>query len=166
MQEMSRSVVSSAAIFAFLIAAILQTGCSSRHPSDSDLSLRFEEHRAKFETIVSMAKEDSNATRIAPDFFKPAGAISEQRWATYRTLFDELGLESGLANWRPSGPITLIASSSGLATGGSSKGYAYLEQVPDNLYSSLDQRPEDLQSNDWAYRRIEGNWYLYFVWDD
>jgi len=95
-----------------------------------------------------MAKEDSNMVRIAKDFTwtkdnamfprpKSELGITNERWEKYKSLFYKLGLEAGILNYQPD-RVELISSTEGLLTGGSSKGYIYLENVPDRLETSLD----------------------------
>ena len=106
------------------------------HPSDDTLLRNFQEHEADFALLARMASEDSRVVRIAYDFTwlednagwpRPESELgfSRQRWDEYRRLFRKLDLEAGLLNHQPD-IILFLASTKGLMTGGSMKGYAYL----------------------------------------
>ena len=150
------------AVFVVLVAAL---GC---HPSDDRLIKNFVRHRADFEQILAMIQEDPNAKRIASDFIIPEGVISQERWSAYRELFRRAGVEDGIGNWGPKGPVIFFVSGIGLVTGGSTKGYAFLPDAPNpgSTYKSLNSRPPELASNARAYRPIADDWYIYYDWDD
>jgi hypothetical protein len=64
--------------------------------------------------------------------------------------------------------ILFIATAFGLATGGSSKGYAFRLTPPyeNALVDSIDgYKPKDARSY-WIYQRITTNWYLHYDYDD
>ena len=58
------------------------------------------------------------------------------------------------------------ASTRGLAVSGSSKGYAYLLEKPKTLVDNLDEYWSKDNKSFTAFRQIEGNWYLYFDYED
>jgi hypothetical protein len=144
-----------------VIPALLACG----HPSDQELIERFEARQEKFDALLRMYQEDSTLLRVTPDFTIPKNSLSAERWAEYRDLFDDLGLDGGLSGRSP-GPTIFFASTRGFVTGGDVKGYAYSEAVPGRLLDSLDRRPSDSESNVPVYRRITNRWYLYYSWDD
>jgi hypothetical protein len=146
----------------------------SPHPSDQYLGKTFIAYEADFEKLVRMSNEDSHVIRIAPDFTwldnnaawpRPESELgfSKQRWDEYRSLFSKLELKSGVLNYQPD-LILFIASSKGLVTGGSSKGYAYSVKDPPLIVESLDNysfKDSDKDIN-LAYRKLKGHWYLYY----
>lgn len=150
------------------------------HQSDKALILNFEDHAAQFVELVKMANEDKKVVRIARDFTwlednvnwpRPEAqrGISEMRWDQYRRLFRELGITDGLARYDdPSGAVIhLTVFSMGLLDRGISKGYAYSEVDLSPVVDSLDKRPDELRGSKQdgvVYRKIRGNWYLYFEW--
>lgn len=151
-----------------LVVAISVTAIACGHPSDDDLIANFEEHREEFGKLLEMVEVDSNAKRVAPDFLIPEKVISEDRWNEYRGLFRTTNIPEGIVIWSPSARVEFLASTIGMVTGGTVKGYAYLSAPPEpsTVYPSLDQRPQRLKSNVRAYREIRDRWYIFYEWDD
>ena len=154
---------------AFLIAILFVvslSGCSERpHPSDDELLTTFNAREGEFETLAAMFREDTHMVRIAPDFLRPEGGITKERWDAYRDLFQKLGLRSGIAlSGQPVDAIEFLASTNGYVVGGGSeKGYVYRENPPKQLLDSLDNLHfHDSKGFDTAYRHITGNWYLFY----
>lgn len=148
------------------------------HPSDATLEENFRKHRAGFNKLVDMSNADSKLVRIASDFTwlennaawpRPESEIgfSEQRWNEYRQLFNELGLKHGLARREDiPGVLFFDVSATGMVTGGDAKGYAYSTEELSPLVNSLDHIDIEVKSLQPLYKRIEGDWYLYYEWDD
>jgi hypothetical protein len=140
------------------------------HPSDQYLERVFAANQPEFEKLISMANEDSHVVRIASDFTwldtsaawpRPESELgfSNQRWDEYRRLFSKLGLTSGLVNDAP-GFVLFFASSKGLVTGGSTKGYAYCATEPKFIVDSLDH--PSFKDSSILYKKLKGNWYLFY----
>lgn len=140
------------------------------HPSDQTLESNFLKNEADFDLLVRMAQADARVVRIAPDFTwldtnaawpRPQSELgfSIERWEEYRTLFSKLGLSAGILNYQPES-VMLVASSQGLVTGGSSKGYAYSIKEPPHLVDSLEN--VSFKDSRIAYKRIKGHWYLFY----
>src|SRR5262245_61430813 len=157
---------------------VIFVGCSlfedSPHPTDDALIANFQRHEADFDLLARMSQEDSNLVRIAPDFTwtresaawpRPESELgfSRPRWGEYRSLFRKLGLTSGLLNYQPD-LILCLASTKGLVTGGSSKGYAYSAKEPLLIVDSLDNYSfkDSIKDINIVYRKLKGNWYLYY----
>lgn len=164
-------------ILVAVMLLILQSGCfDTPHPSDAELEDVFSDHQADFELLLSMSKVDSRVMRIAPDFTwlgddaswprpKEKLGFSEERWDQYRQLFQKLKLKNGLVRYDDPGITYFLASSKGLVTGGSGKGYAYSEKDLSPLSESLDKISTDLlhkSANRTVYKRIKPNWYLFY----
>ena len=161
-----------------LVAAALDCGLSRSHPSDAALERVFFEKRGTFERLAKMAEEDRKVVRIAHDFTwledtvawpRPNSKIgfSVERWDEYRTIFRELGLSAGTArNKDYPGILFLIASAEGMVTGGSDKGYAFSPVPLLTQQQSLDGLPPGSRSGVPSFKHLDGNWYLYFRWDD
>ena len=168
-----------------ILLLALMTACDpfnldKPHPSDDELIRNFQKNEADFNKLVTMSNEDSKVIRIAPDFTRlennwawprPESELgfSKQRWDEYRTLFNKLGLQSGISRERDSEStiIFLTASSKGMTFRGSSKGYAYSEQELSPVFDSLNQNPVDpqkRQKHGVAYRKIKDHWYLSYDW--
>lgn len=152
----------------------------SPHPSDNELIQNFQNNEADFEKLNQMAKEDSDFVRIAHHFnwtkesadYPPSKlkkVLPEERWNEYRNLFDKLNLTAGICNYQPK-EVWFLASGKGMVTGGSTKGYMYLAEEPSPIIESLDKpnfnRPEfEGKSSAILYRKLKGNWYLYYEID-
>jgi hypothetical protein len=117
-----------------------------------------------------MFQSDKKLGRVAYDFTRPEKpgeiGITEERIKEYRRFFDELKLTAGIEGYEPKDSVMFIRSTQGLSISGSSKGFAYLEKRPELLVDSLDDyRSKDGRSFT-AFRHIEGNWYLYYDYED
>ena len=150
------------------------------HPADDELLTNFRAHQAEFEQLRKMCQEDAQMVRIADHFLwkedtvrwprpEPEWGISRERWDAYKDLFIKVKLDNGLVSYQPKG-IHFFANNRGMVTGGSSKGYAYLAQSPNQLFDSIDYFSDhSLSSADvagaTAFRRIEGDWYLFIEKD-
>lgn len=166
----------------WLLASVVlwaMLGCG-HHPSDVTLLRRFTANRAKFAQLVAMSNVDQRVVRIAQSFTRVEGGmawptwdllqgISSERWAQYRALFRQLGLDSGLYRGRlPDGApiVVLVASSLGIVNHGSSKGYAYSTGKVSPVFQSLDNQGAVMGDNGHgsAFRAIGDGWYLEFDW--
>jgi hypothetical protein len=144
-------------------------------PTDAELRERFAQLRTDFEKLVTMAQEENELIRIAPDFTwtrssmgrpRPDSELgfSLERWNEYRRIFQILGLEAGILRpWDQPNAIYLIAQTKGLSIGGSCKGYGYSE-VPLEPICSLDQDKGPTETGI-CFKPLGGNWYLYLEWD-
>lgn len=135
-------------------------------PTDAELSERLAQLRTDVEKPVTMAQEDNELIRIAPDFTwtrssmgwpRPDSELgfSLERWNEYRRVFQILGLEAGILRpWDQPNAIYLIAQTKSLGIAGSCKGYAYSEVPLEPLCQSLDQDRGPLRlesaSSHWA----------------
>lgn len=160
----------------FVLAACLallspQAGCSSpNHPSDAALVENFRSHRSGFEQLLGMFVADRGLGRVAYDFTRPENAetvgVNGDRLRAYRELFDELGLSAGIEGYGEKDLVLFHASTYGLAVSGSSKGYAYLKERPALVVDDLDKYRSPDGRSFTAYRHVEGDWYLYFDYED
>ena len=153
-----------------LIFGLMYLDESAPHPSDQYLENIFLAHEADFDKLVEMSNADLHVVRIAPDFTwldnnagwpRPESQLgfSPQHWDEYRSLFTKLGLKSGIVNDSPDF-VMFLASTKGLLTGGSSKGYAYSLKQPEFIVDSLDHA--SFANTRIVYKRIKGNWYLFY----
>ncbi len=113
-----------------------------------------------------MLGEDSDVVRLSNDFvFMSEGSrrsLSEERLSEYRRLFRELGIEAGMHR-DDANTMRLIASSRGLLMVGSEKSYVYSSAEPSPLVESLDAViRKDGGDQAPVYKRVSGNWYLYY----
>ncbi len=156
-----------------LLLAVL-SGCfvTGDHPSAATLLTNFQNQRADFERLLQMFREDTPLGRVAYDFTRPADInaapvdVPAARLDAYRALFTQLNLSAGIEGYGEKHTVWFIASTQGLSISGSAKGYAYAAQRPDLVVEDIDHyRSEDGRSFT-AYQLIEGNWYLYFDYED
>lgn len=155
------------------IAAFL-TGCNlnGSHQSDKEMIQNFHDKQKQFEKLVSMVQTDVRLRRVDDNWTDPSDpatiGISQSRIAQYRKIFAECGIPRGFEGFHKNEEIKFIVTSFGLATGGSSKGYAFRNSPPaqKELVESIDSyMPKDGRSY-WIYRPILPNWYLYYEYDD
>jgi hypothetical protein len=135
------------------------------HVTDQVLISDLRKNKNKYEKLISMFREDAPASVIHPTWMSPDNVITAARWDEYKKLFLELGLDAGMRSWGGDS-ICFISTAQGLVTGGSSKGYMFKPENPKPLYMSLDNIPDDLESNVMGYRKINDEWYIVFDWDD
>jgi hypothetical protein len=115
-----------------------------------------------------MAQEDSQMTRIAPDFTWPTGKevpFSAKRWDEYRDLFRKLGIKDGIQRLDKGGGVMLIVNSTGMVGRGTAKGYAYSKERLEPIIDSLNMpmpRPCIGQKDCIAFRPLKNNWYLFY----
>ena len=146
------------------------SGCSSKHPTDQSLIDNFQSHKSEFNQLLQMFRADRSLGRVAYDFTRPANpqdiGISQQRLAEYRALFDQLDLSAGIEGYDEKGLVWFHVSTQGLSVTGSGKGFAYLKESPPLVVDSLDTYWSKDGRSFTAFRHLEGNWYLYFDYED
>ena len=132
-----------------------------------------------------MFLEDKSLGRVASDFTRTSNffekceepnswsgkeiEVTAERLAKYRKIFNNLGLSAGIEGYCEKNRVFLHASTKGLSVTGSTKGYAYLKKAPENpdkLVDNLDNYWSPDGKSFRAFRHIEGNWYLYFDYED
>jgi hypothetical protein len=161
-------------LIALCISLVTLIGCQGKLTSDDELIKRFHDHRTNFEKIVQMMNEDTNVRSIYEGHVwlddthvwqtDEQKGFSTARWNQYKELFPQLG-SPNIHRISKKGDIIEIASGSVVVYDTddpyekvvTSKGYAYSLNEPSPLVSSLD----DPEMNP-SYKRIAGNWYLYF----
>src|SRR6266516_3837688 len=150
-----------------IVAMVLIVGCNrhDEHMSDAKLITAFLKHRADFEQLRQMATADKKLLRVdsyRADPADPASAgVSPSCVAQYRRLLKRVGCPGWLMAFPARPGIRILSTSRGLLNRGSSKGYCYLDKVPDLVVTNTDTyRPENPGAYD-VYRQIEGPWYLF-----
>ncbi len=127
-----------------------------------------------------MSKEDAHVVRVAPDFTwldttaqwpRPDSQLgfTRERWDEYRRLFKKTGVESGFYRPEDNGRRNILflpIEATGMVTGGIEQGYAYTEVEPSPLVDSLEHLSIDVKSLQPVFKKLRGNWYLYYLWDD
>jgi hypothetical protein len=150
-------------------------GPSQDYPSDSELERRFAEHTADFEELVRMSDEDSKVIAITPEYTalesdvgwpRPESewGISRDRWDRYRELFALLGLKNGLLRLSGKSEVEFFTSTTGLVTGGTSKGYIHSLDDMAPVVDSLDGIEKTAKRGN-TYKKIKDHWYLFYYND-
>lgn len=158
-------------LLAFVIGAVYLGSIPGSQPTDDQLIETFYSHQQDFEKLAEMSLVDVNMVRIASDFTitsddknnidQPSRLFEETRWNQYRLLFQTLSIKNGLYRKPHSGSVQFIVSSSGLVTGGSSKGFIYSDQPLEPLVESLDAEKKNAAPRRIIYRAVQGKWYLF-----
>lgn len=159
--------------FALSIKLTVPSNAPSSVSADKVLEENFREHELAFNELIKMSQVDPKLIRIADDFTwldtnvswpRPESELgfSQERWEQYRQAFRALGLKQGLMRQLDTDTIFLIADSTGAVTSGSSKGYAYSNKPLSPLADSLDNLSPELLSQHTVYKRLSGDWYLFF----
>lgn len=159
-----------ASVFITIFILILLTGCSSKHPSDRELIDNWKTHQAEFEQLHQMFLADKGLDRVGHDFTWPSDpaqiGVTPARLSEYRQLFQNLNLTAGIAGGGAKEIVMFIASTKGLSVTGSSKGYAYAIAKPPLVVEDLETYWSKDGRSFAAFKHIEGNWYLYFDYED
>lgn len=137
-------------------------------PSDVAMTANLMANRATFDRLLAMIQEDRGLLRVDVDWTDPAdpeqAGISPARIAEYRRLMQAIGVTRGFSADEKRHGIHFIAWASGLSTRGRSKAYVWSStgKFEDaQVASSLDETWRDGGRHVWAYRHLDGPWYLY-----
>lgn len=158
-----------------LITVVVITGsCSTKHPSDKDLLENFNKYRNELNQLAQMFLADRGLTRVAYDFTRPNNpetiGVTKDRIKQYRSLFSKLdlsaGIDAGVDSPEKKKIIWFLSSTKGLSVSGSTKGYAYSVKSPELIVENLDTYWSKDGRSFTAYKHIEGNWYVYFDFED
>lgn len=134
-----------------------------------------ERHRPQFEMLVAMITEDTGGTtlqKVALDYItfdltRPA-PINEARRQEYRALMTSLGLLS-VARYDEKSIVMMAYAEGWSPEGGIYKGYEYFpngfpldRDVP--VGDVLTFEPRKYEPGTTVYRKIDGHWYLWFLY--
>jgi len=134
------------------------------HPSDDEMVTSFKEHRAEYEELLRLFKEQRKlssmdaSTGTVPSA-KKAGLSSAQA-ASYRQLMKKLGVQS---IERYFGKILFVTSTKGLAVSGSMKGYVFAKKPPSPVVE--DSERDAVEPVGENYRHIVDGWYIIYERD-
>jgi hypothetical protein len=157
-----------------LVALLVGCDGAGDHPSSAKLLQQWHDHRAELQQLVTDFQKDKALNRVAPDFTRPDDpstvGVSPARIADYRERLQKAEVSRGIEGYGDKDAITFIVSALGLSVSGSGKGIAYLEGDPEILVPDLDayvsKALADHSRSFTAYQRLEGNWYLYYDYED
>ena len=141
------------------------------HPTDQTLAAKFYKHRADFEHLRDLFNADKEVHRVYYESTVPEEpstvGVNKERLALYQSYFTKLGLNSGVADdYVSKDIIRFIASTRGTMFGGSGKGYVYAESRPPEIVDDLNKYWSKRDKPFTVYKHLEGNWYLYFDYED
>ncbi len=129
---------------------------------------RFVIHESDFNELLAMSKADIQVARIPANSQDPGAnpleqGLAEQRWQTYRSLFQKTGLGGGIDRSSEFPAATFfVASYSGIGV----KGYVFSDIPLSPLVASLDGKlpPEvgPTKHGLFAFKPIKTHWYLYY----
>lgn len=133
-----------------------------QHLPDEVLIQNFYDHREEFEHLRLSLERDEFIHRIDDNWTDPPN-IAREKVAEYRRLFSVIGTPRGIYNRRNPLRIEFWASTRGMVTSGSAKGYLYSEERPEEVVDDLDKFHNGSRGlGSQGRRHIEGNWYLFF----
>jgi len=166
-------------VFGLVTLCAVSNELVGSHPTDQQMLDNFQAHKTEFSQLLQMFLADQKLMGVAYQWTDPANlqsaGITPERLKAYDGLFWKvnlgLALRPSLSLRRHYGQENLEAveftvSTRGLAVSGSVKGYVYTFKRPSLMVDNLDTyRSKDSKSFT-AYRYIEGNWYLFYDYDD
>lgn len=132
-------------------------GPDSRHHNDDEMRRSFQRHERDFERLLAMFQADSGLWRIhAPDpmFYTPATGLPPARQQHYEQLLEKLGLRMLM---REDHDVVLFRATTVHTF--DRKGFAWTQHPDGPIVERETTTPSGAFR---AYRRLKGNWYIYF----
>jgi hypothetical protein len=148
--------------FAVLLLVPQYTG----PPSDDEMIRNLDAHRAVFDRLLTMIREDKGLERVDDDWTRPDDpstiGVSPARIAEYRRLFAEANIPRGFYSFNEATTVQFIGFAEGLSISGCAKSYLYTtEKEPEGLVDEpLDGHHQDNKA--FVRRRIGENWFLQY----
>ncbi len=136
-------------------------------PSDEAMLAQFNKHEASFHQLADMFIADQDLSYVTQDGIDYASPqdkpIGQPRLDLYRRLERDAKVPGGLLAWG-AGEIEFEDWRAEFGLSGIySKGFAYLPTPPKKTHPQLDGfQFSSTASGQTVYRRIRGNWYLYY----
>ena len=130
-------------------------------PTDEALEANFKAHKQELDSLVEISRVDK-LVRF-PDGRRPYSKEHDQR---VRDLVREIGLQGDILQETTPGSTTamyLTPWARGLMTNGSRKGYVYSDTELTPVVASLDDVNSWPKGSKVIYKKLEGNWYLFFM---
>ena len=135
---------------------------------DAAMIARLRQHRAGFEAVVAMARQDRGLVRVDHDWTDPADpesvGIPAERIADYRRRLAQLGLPRGITIHADGRQVDFLAASRGFGPRGMSRSYVWSEtgEFPDGeVTRNLDRLEASGRRRVWAFRHVDGPWWLH-----
>ncbi len=169
------------AILCLAITSIVMIGCDDRHHNPDDVMVEnFHQHKEDFEALMKLATSDPELIEYLKKYPTPKVADDSETTGTlkqqltiYRRLLRNCGVtrvhEYNSTDEYPSfRGVHFDATATGYSFGGAYKSYVYCDPPPDSKYivPSIDEYTSPNHESYQIYRHIEGNWYLWYYFDD
>ena len=138
---------------------------SGPRPSDAAMIAHFEKHRADFEQLAAMMREDARLKRIGKDFAQPDNAVGTARLAQYRALLARLNIIS-VSHY--GSQIEFVYYTQGITIRGSAKSFCFgpppdfVEEIDGDLDAAWDTAVKQHERGMTFQRRIAGDWWLQY----
>jgi hypothetical protein len=139
-----------------------------RAPSEAQMLARFHEHKADFEQLRSMLKQDKKIMEIGPDWIRSQDwdlpdnpeqvGISKQRLAQYHNLMNKIGV-TNVGGSKNSNYVQFDVFGGGFADTTWGIGYAWSKKPPRNIVKSAYHTMPIRDGR--VHSLIEGNWYIF-----
>jgi len=168
--EVKKTAVYTLAFICLFVALRFGARSWGRRPSDAKLIKQFYDNRNAFEKLREMLQQDAFVTRIAGDGISTAHTSAGKpeeigfppgRYVEYVTALKQAGALSAI---RDRSELRFPVAVWGFAGKGWRIAVTWRESPPSPLIPSLDDFGKTINKWDQAYRRIEGNWYLWIIW--
>ncbi|MFQ6371790.1 hypothetical protein [Shewanella sp. YIC-542] len=163
MQWITRLLMVAALLLAVWLFVRMSDGFTvKRHRTDQQLITSLTEQQSGFMQLMAMFRQDGQLFSINSQFMDPDKAIDKVRWQQYRQHFTQLSLEGGIRTWGAHG-VMFVSSVISTPNGISTKGYVYRPHNPLPRYTHLDRALSGLPYNTVGYRKIDEDWYLFYL---
>jgi len=148
-------------------------------PTDESLDWQFSRQKSNLEHMAIMIFEDSNMTRIAPDFTwtrdsqdwprpRSEWGISKKRWDEYKRMFTNSGVTQGIRRPENSSDVQFIAWERNIILARKSVGFIFCGHAgAEYEHKALPCREEKDSGekkeghSELRYRKIAPDWYVY-----
>jgi len=169
-------------LIAGLVVLLTLAFYQAEPPGLTDLAKQFSSKRADLETILKMANEDKQFSRIAPSFVDLArggrymaddlgSQLSKAHWDEYRRIYKRNGIKLGIQR-DAAGDAFIMVDSIGLLNRGHATGYLFCDPStsvdtdrfwPCLLHQQDGQRGFDPEKHIEAYsfHKLDDRWYAY-----
>ena len=159
----------------FYLWGAICISCSSKPiPSDTTLIDNYKMNKSSFSELLEIYKLNPSLREVSIEALKSDNpdrlGIRKPDIKKYCKLFEQLGVQI-LLKWSSREIRIIIYDFHPFPPGGTYKGYAFLNDPPDDQVEDLDlfwnnKKQQETIKTFTVYRPIEGNWYLFFDFED
>lgn len=122
----------------------------------------FTQHKEQFDQILQIMRENCDVSQNPANKVK----LNDEKLAEYKKLSKEIGFSDEVFGNCVKDGVEFVDSVQGLAVSGSAKGYAFLVNKPETVADNLNTYSHPNFDSYTVYRNIEGNWYLFFEFNN